>query len=263
MPQTATEQLVIPDGLTRYLYKKRNPNFARSQQGWDKAKIGRACGKLMENLMKSGAKNRTEWETYYLTRVKKPREVVKLAERLMAVVPRLSLQDAITIVLIHAVDETWNGYLAEKKALEAVSRFYAHLPFITVRHATAQEDTKFAIDLVVEAWDTVVFGIQVKPISYFRMKGFAGRPHYAKVKNSEKNRQFLALHPHARVAYLSTDSTYIRLDFRPPNEWWSDPTNPLLPYRLPKGADRGWRYLTEHNPLPDHYGAFSHLKPQS
>ena len=181
----------IEDKLYRQLNQDRSiKHFFRSDS------VGK-CMKLIDDYYKID-KNFTKegWVEYYLSQ--KPKE--KLLEISEAISEKTS-QDLNIIkqyVFFRVIGQTYNGFLEELNVIKELQNEFKDLDFIK---GTYELDEKYFTDFECYFFGDLLFGIQVKPITYKLMN----KDYQLKAKeNHQKQRaqyQFMFNVPHRIIYY--------------------------------------------------------------
>lgn len=125
----------------------------------------RVIGPLMKLMKDYNPQTFEEWKQVYLTHGRSWEQIQEQAAR-WAVTAEITIDEAIAHVVIHAIDETWEGARGEHLALELLQK---EMPDFSFELADNKIDTNYSIDIIVTNSDdgVIVGGIQVKPASYF------------------------------------------------------------------------------------------------
>lgn len=104
------------------------------------------------------------WENYYLT----PQREDRLGDIITEIAPILkaSEEDVYDYVFYRVLGQTYNGYLIELNIIEELQNEF---PDLDMLKATYELDEKYFTDFECYKGDKLVFGSQIKPISYKRM----------------------------------------------------------------------------------------------
>lgn len=107
-----------------------------------------------------------EWCAIYFTYCKSWAEVKALGFH-WGLLADISEKDGITEVVIHYIDETWEGYESELIVERKLRKMFEPISY-KVREATAFEDMNYAVDFIIEDDEGDIYhGIQVKPNTFF------------------------------------------------------------------------------------------------
>ena len=161
------------------IYKTLNQD-RRVNKYFNSKSVGK-CMKLIDNYYRlSNEFTMDGWETFYLT-IDREIRIGEIAFK----IKELTGYDDKTIVdyIYHRIiGQTYNGFVREMKFIKQLNNFYPNLDF---RKALYELDEKYFTDFEVYTKDTLVFGGQIKPISYKYMS----KPYQVKAKeNHEKQR---------------------------------------------------------------------------
>lgn len=134
---------------------------------WDSTdnRTVRVIGPLMKLMKDHNPQSFDEWKQVYLTYGRSWEQIQEQAAR-WSYTADLPLDEAIAHIIIHAVDETWEGAHGEQLAIDLLSKNMGEFCF---ELADNKIDTNYSIDIIVSNGDdgVIVGGIQVKPASYF------------------------------------------------------------------------------------------------
>lgn len=154
---------------TRIEYKK-STDFKNRNKRWSKCRLNWwqfSGGVLMDIIREHKPQTFEEWCTVYFTHCKSWEEVKALGFHWSLLAGNLSEKDGITEVIIHYIDETWEGYESELIVERKLKKIFDPISY-KVREATAFEDMNYAVDFVIEDDEGYIYqGIQVKPSSFF------------------------------------------------------------------------------------------------
>lgn len=122
----------------------------------------------------------------------------------------ISPQKALDTLFIRTIVQSWEGYEGEVATFDFIkNRIDLGLThnYNGIRHATALEDATAAIDIVLTMDGVPVFGLQVKPKSYFVSSHYLG----TKIKNIDKNLLWMQPtedKPATKVFYINYSDIY-------------------------------------------------------
>lgn len=156
--------------ITQYHVRKQMRSkkaFKDLNKTWDMSKFGwyQHIGRCMPTIREHRPQTFADWVEVYFTHCKTWAAISALGRR-YAGIAGIDEQTAIAHVIIHSIDETWDGYHGELIAEKMMKQHHAERGE-TVLEATADEDFEYSIDFVVKNGDATVCGIQVKPNGFF------------------------------------------------------------------------------------------------
>lgn len=182
---------------------KRTAEFKKYVSFWSRSgcNSARRIGRVMELIRAAEPANLAEWEYAYLTTGRSLVELMVVAKEFQRFTG-LGRRAALVTVLIHIIDETFDGYEGEKAALALLQSVAdASGRPIEFRYSSEELDRQFSIDIVGYEEGHWTIGIQVKPKSYF----FENVAVYSKQLELENLKQLTAALPDLEVYYLSTE----------------------------------------------------------
>lgn len=136
------------------------------------------------------------WEKYYLT----PQREDRLGDVIKEIAPILkaSEEDVYDYVFYRVLGQTYNGYLVE---LNIIDELQNEFPELDMLKATYELDEKYFTDFECYSNDTLVFGSQIKPISYKYMS----TPYQKRAKQNHEEQRKAYIHkykaPHFMIFY--------------------------------------------------------------
>ena len=149
----------------------KNPVNPKLFSAWNKNKqinkyfnsksVGK-CMKLIDDYYHSTDMfSAIGWENYYLT----PQREDRLGVIIETIVNILgaSENDVYQYVFHRVLGQTYNGYVTE---LNIIDELQNHFPELDMLKSTYELDEKYFTDFECYSDDTLVFGSQIKPISY-------------------------------------------------------------------------------------------------
>jgi hypothetical protein len=182
---------------------RNSPKFKALGRLWDSSdnRSIRVIGPLMKLMKEHKPQTLDEWKQVYLTYGRSWEQIQEQAAR-WAITADLPIDEAIAHIVIHAIDETWEGANGEKIALELLRK---NMPEYHFELAEDEVDTKYSIDIVVfmPEGGGYIGGIQVKPASYFNKNFANNKGQEDKARYYENNRRFIRDHG-AVVYYMNT-----------------------------------------------------------
>lgn len=148
----------------------KGTTYDRKNSLWGKSGIGstRSAGAVMELISDTHPSTIEEWTNIYTSdpRGRTWKQLDDMGAK-WAKMANLSREEALAWVLIHIIDETFEGYKNEEEIRQIINR--ANLGFF-VKRASGDLDRKYAIDLTMHLHSgspEIIGGIQIKPNSYF------------------------------------------------------------------------------------------------
>lgn len=121
-------------------------------------------------------------------------------------------EDAVNMWWIRVIDQSWEGRRSEREVMDSVKEHFRKRREYIVSDADEEDDIKLGVDLIVRERvkarrgyeEVVVFGIQVKPASYFYGRS-AANINEREVINPKKYKLFMEKYPEATVFYMTID----------------------------------------------------------
>lgn len=183
------------------LYQKLKKNTKLSRMFWS-SNVGK-CSELFDLFIRDDnySFNDKEWVRYYFD--VKGRDVLNDISNYIVHTHSCSLVDAKKYVFHRVLGQTWNGMVKEIQLMEELKLDF---PKIDFRKTTHDIDENYFTDW--EAYsETLLFGIQIKPISYKHMSS----PFQLKSKELHQHQLKLYKHtfnvPHI-IIYYQGDTFY-------------------------------------------------------
>lgn len=178
-------QTLIQGYRTRVEYRK-SQDFKNRNKWWTKCRMNWwqfSGGVLMEVIRQHKPQTFEEWCTVYFTHCKSWEEVKALGFH-WSMLANIAERDGITDVIVHYIDETWEGYESELIVERKLKNIYEPRGY-KVREATAWEDMNYAVDFIIEnELGEVRLGVQVKPKSFFLSERItSARAEYVKMNS--------------------------------------------------------------------------------
>jgi hypothetical protein len=140
------------------------------------------CMKLIDDYYQSTDNFcKLGWENYYLTEERKNRlnDIYKELREEQQEVLGVDLSD---YIFYRVLGQTYNGYVAELNILKELKKSFPKLDFIK---ATYELDEKYFTDFEVYTGGLLIFGGQIKPISYLYMS----TPYQKRAKENHKRQR--------------------------------------------------------------------------
>ena len=167
----------IDDIIYRKLNKDRQVNYHFRSDN-----VGQ-CSKLFDAFMSSKYKvSKKNWQKFYFE--KQDKKPLAEASKFIADKHKIDIVDAKKYVLFRVVGQTWNGMVREMNIVKELEQEFNNILFLKSDY---EKDEQYFTDW--EAFDNrskLLFGIQIKPISYQKMN----TPYQLKAKENH-NRQKL------------------------------------------------------------------------
>lgn len=165
-------------------------------------------GNVSEECKKCNTKNFDEWFLYYLEKEKSNlREAAKrLQKQAQEQGYDYSYETCYECVLVFVVLITWVGTKMEEKAMNELSNCRYKIHF-----SSSDEDILYAVDLYVTRNGKRLYGIQVKPISYY-YKTINNPNDYVVVKNKEKNELYRKKYGYEVIYLYYTNEEFDKKD---------------------------------------------------
>lgn len=154
-------------------YLKGTTDFGRYNSLWGRYRMGSTAsvGSVMELITTKAPTSQSAWEEiYFLSEAGRSLDQLESLAMHWSRVSGLIPEHALAHVMIHVIDETYDGYMREEKIRQILNEQHAEWKGLMFRPDYTY-DTQYAIDLAVrDAGSQYGFtiGIQVKPSSYFR-----------------------------------------------------------------------------------------------
>lgn len=166
-------QLNIP----KYIYSKLNKDSKLSRM-FRSSNVGK-CTQIFDNYYHgvSGSITKEGWSEFYLKTIHKS-VLSAIAEYIMET-HECSEIYAKNYVYFRVVGQTWNGMAKEHYLIDILSREFLNLDFIKTNY---ELDEQYFTDWEAYSFDNLLFGIQIKPISYKNMNS----PYQMKAKENHK-----------------------------------------------------------------------------
>lgn len=183
-----------------------NPVNIKLYSKWNKIKevnkyfrsssVGK-CMKLIDDYYHStNLFTASGWENYYLTPQRENR-LGEIIERVTAIV-KASEEDVYDYVFFRVLGQTYNGFVTELNVMQEVQLEFPNLDMLK---STYDLDENYFTDFECYDKDTLVFGSQVKPISY----KFMSSPYQIKAKENHEvqRKSYISKYkvPHVMIYY--------------------------------------------------------------
>jgi hypothetical protein len=190
---TDTTPQAFPTGLiTGYETRKTiktTQKFKNLNNVWDDSHLDyvESIGHCMPTIRKYRPKTFAEWVEIYITHCKTWEELKEVGAR-WSDFADLGITEAIAHVIIHSIDETWDGYYGELVS-ENLMRAYHEPLGQTVEEASLEDDMNYGVDFIIKEGDTILYGIQVKPSGFFFSKRIEKQKRQYKWQNANFTRE--------------------------------------------------------------------------
>lgn len=166
----------IPDDIYRKINKDRQVNrHFRSDN------VGR-CAEIFDEFFKTTPRiNQRHWEKFYFSQ--RGKEPLIKASEFIAEKYNIDIQIAKQYVYYRVIGQTWNGMITEINIINEMEKYFRTITFMK---ADYEKDEQYFTDweaFNMQRGKDLLFGIQIKPISYQKMN----TPYQLKAKeNHEK-----------------------------------------------------------------------------
>lgn len=193
-PETLVSRKPVRDSI------RTSTEFKNSNYHWNKSKLHyrEVIGSVMDTMRTHRPNSYEEWVEVYFSHCKTWEQLEAVGRR-WAVIYGLTEQMGTAHAIIHAIDQTWEGYKGEAAAVELLHSKHKITGEI-VREATANEDLDYGIDFIVTGTNgKPIYAVQVKPETYFRSHRIATE----KERYKRNNMKFTTKYE-APVYYMST-----------------------------------------------------------
>jgi hypothetical protein len=165
----------IDEKLYRKLNKDKSVNYHFRSDN-----VGQ-CAKLFEWFMKDKKFTKKNWQKFYFD--KRPKEPLIKASQVIAEKYGVDINVAKEYVLFRIVGQTWNGMVREMRIVKELEQDFNNILF---KKCDYEKDEQYFTDY--EAFDNrnkLLFGIQIKPISYEKMS----TPYQKKAKEQHQKQK--------------------------------------------------------------------------
>jgi hypothetical protein len=163
--------------IPKYIYSKLNKDSKLSRK-FRSSNVGK-CTQLFDNYYHSvsGDITKSGWSEFYLKGI----HIGILDEIVNYIVEEHSCSEdyAKDYVYFRVVGQTWNGMAKEQHLIEILSREFLNVDFIKTNY---ELDEQYFTDWEAYSNDKLLFGIQIKPISYKKMN----TPYQLQAKENHK-----------------------------------------------------------------------------
>jgi hypothetical protein len=163
--------------IPKNLYSKLNKDGKLLRMFWS-SNVGK-CAKLFDDYYQSVSGNITKdgWSDYYMSTIDK--EVLNKISDYIVQTYACSESDAKEHVYFRIVGQTWNGMIKELHLINILSKEFLNAEFEKTNY---ELDERYFTDWEAYSFGTLLFGIQIKPISYRNMNS----PYQLKAKESHQ-----------------------------------------------------------------------------
>lgn len=188
---------------------KSDPLFRATNAYWNQRKLNsaRRVGCISELLSIFKPKSYQEWLEDYIQWSYDQKKVEHIDQydclflyqaNCLSDAFHISLKQAMQYCIYRVLDQSWNGYLKELKAVEQIQALindlHANKKYI-VKHSDWNIDKNFAIDaevfLVENGQESLIMGIQLKPASFMNAYKYTGWGRVAMKQNLTKQLQYV------------------------------------------------------------------------
>lgn len=175
--------------------------FLNKQKSIDKYFYSNSVGKCIELIDKcyhiNNSLTKQQWEKYYLTH-KREERIGEIVISIKELYPKINDDDIVAYTYHRILGQTYNGYNQELKIISELQILFPKLDFVK---ALFDLDKDYFTDIEAYKNDRLIFGGQIKPITYKYMSS----PYQLKQKELHKeqkkkyNRKFKV--PHLMIYY--------------------------------------------------------------
>lgn len=143
-----------------------NGNYAASKN----------VGQMMKLINICKPNNRLEWQKYYLNYFQNNFGIPLFSNILFdfSKNANISIQKAFLYIYIRVIDQTYNGYISEKRAEQDLIAYFQKIDpsrKYIIKHSNDNADRNYSVDFIVYTMINgkvnIVYGVQMKPKSYF------------------------------------------------------------------------------------------------
>ena len=163
--------LDIPKSIYKVLNKDKSLAYH-----FRSSNVGK-CVKIYDDFIKQGGGLKDDWKKYYFS--VRPQEPLIIALKFITNKYSYDYDVAKKYVLFRVIGQTWNGMEREKMIIKELSDEF---PNIIFKKADYEKDEQFFTDWEAFEENALIFGIQIKPLSYFKMC----TPYQLKAKENHK-----------------------------------------------------------------------------
>lgn len=178
---STSQEVRYPQPIDLYLYKEFNKDRAL-YSFFKPEKVGR-CMQLIDDYYASvdGDITQEGWKNYYLSKVNL--QNIINACNFIREKYHVDLETATEYVYYRVIGQTWNGMLNEIVCIKHLKNHFTNLDFIKTSYHIDQD---YCTDWEAFSNNKLLFGVQIKPISYKLMN----LPYQIKAKDIDKNKVF-------------------------------------------------------------------------
>lgn len=190
--------------FNKSLYSKLKKDTKLSRMFWS-SNVGK-CSEIFDNFFRDDTFDfsKSEWIRYYFSVVSK--DVLNDISDYIFDNYNCQLIEAKQYVFHRVLGQTWNGMVNEMNVIRDISNDFPNIKFIKTKH---EIDENYFTDWEAYSNDKLLFGIQIKPISYKKMSGafqLKSKEHHNKQRDLYK-REFNV--PHI-IIYYENNTLYDR-----------------------------------------------------
>lgn len=163
----------IPDKIYRKLNKDKGVNYHFRSDN-----VGQ-CAKMFDDFRRNHSFRYTkkEWEKYYFSM--QPKEPLIIAADYIKQKYKIDLIIAKKYVHFRIIGQTWNGMINEERVVRELEKRFSNLYF---KKTPYELDQDYFTDWEGYNRNTLIIGIQVKPLSYSKMN----TPYQIKAKENHQ-----------------------------------------------------------------------------
>jgi len=163
--------------IPKNLYSKLNKDAKLMRMFWS-SNVGK-CAKLFDDYYQSVGGNVTKngWSNYYMSTIDK--KVLNKISNYIANTYSCSESDSKEHVYFRVVGQTWNGMIKELHLISILSKEFLNVEFEKTNY---ELDECYFTDWEAYSFGNLLFGIQIKPISYKNMNS----PYQMKAKENHQ-----------------------------------------------------------------------------
>ena len=190
--------------FNKSLYSKLKKDRKLSRMFWS-SNVGK-CSEIFDNFFRDEIYdfNKNEWVRYYFNVVSK--DILNSISDYIVDSYSCELIDAKQYVFHRVLGQTWNGMVNEMNVIKEIYSDFPNVKFVKTKH---EIDENYFTDWEAYSDNKLLFGIQIKPISYKKMSGpfqLKSKEHHNKQRDLYK-REFNV--PHI-IIYYENNTLYDR-----------------------------------------------------
>lgn len=167
---------VVPKEIYSKLNKDKSVNYHFRSDN-----VGK-CAKIFDDFLKSGEKrSKRNWERFYFKHQSK--EPLQIASNQIADKYNIDLIVAKQYVHYRVIGQTWNGMIIEENVIRELEEVFLNIMFLkTPYEIDEQYFTDWEAYSLKNRKKSLLFGIQIKPLSYEKMN----TPYQLKAKENHE-----------------------------------------------------------------------------